>query len=73
MMKLCRAELQYLGACGWILFIGMGVGDNPDLAFLDAESDQWKMWGAPGATSNKPEDLYTQAQAIAIQRAKDKF
>lgn len=74
-MRVIRAEIQYLDSCGWILYIGMGVGDNPDLSYLDKESGQWKCWGAPGHESkkNRAEGLYTQAQAMAIQRAIDKF
>lgn len=74
-MKVIRAEIHYLSSCGWILYIGMGVGDNPDLSYLDEESGQWKNWGPPGHESKKngAEGLYTQAQAMAKQRAEDKF
>ena len=74
-MKVIRAEMRYLEDAGWILYIGMGVGDNPDLSYLDVESGQWKSWGQPGHESKKngAEGLYTQAQAMAMQRAIDKF
>lgn len=80
-MKVIRAEMRYLEDAGWILYIGMGVGDNPDLSYLDEPSGQWKTWGPPGdldrvslkRKTSGAEGLYTQAQAMAIQRAQDKF
>lgn len=74
-MRVIRAEIRYLDDAGWILYIGMGVGDNPDLSYLDEESGQWKCWGPPGHDSKKngAEGLYTQPQAMAMQRAIDKF
>lgn len=74
-MRVIRAEIRYLDSCGWILYIGMGVGDNHDMSYLDKESGQWKTWGPPGHESKKngAEGLYTQAQAMAMQRAIDKF
>jgi hypothetical protein len=73
--KLIRAEIRYLDNAGWILYIGMGVGDNPDLSYLDEASGQWKTWGEPGSQgkTSGAKGLYTQAQAMTIQRAKDKF
>lgn len=56
-MKLIRAEITYLTACSWIMYIP-GLQD---------EKGVWKFWAEP----SDPHKLYTQREAINIQTARD--
>lgn len=56
-MKLIRAEITYLTACGWILYVP-GLQD---------ENGVWKYWAEP----SEPKKLFTQREAINIQTTRD--
>ena len=58
--KIIRAEMVYLNACGWICYI---PGEK------DPVTGQYKMF----SPSRESSDLFTQKEAMKIQRDKHNF
>jgi len=65
-MNLFRAEVKYLTACEWILYVGAGSGDNSPPGDFDVDG-QVRCWAHP----DSPKEIISHRRALAQQKEKD--